>query len=49
MHDLRQSAKLRAERKSMGFNINKFQAFACVAVSIAVSIGLILWGVKTFA
>lgn len=35
-------------RKLTKFNVNKLQAVLCIATSAAVSIGLILMGVKTF-
>ncbi|MBI1892315.1 MAG: hypothetical protein HYS18_16850 [Burkholderiales bacterium] len=31
-----------------GFNYNKLQAVICIALSAVVSVGLILWAVKTF-
>jgi hypothetical protein len=39
-----QSTKFRAERKAMGFTMNKLQTVACLAASVAVSIGIIVWG-----
>lgn len=34
--------------QKMHFNFDKLQALACIAVSAAVSISLILWAVKSF-
>lgn len=42
------SSRFRAEQKAMGFNVSKLQAVACLAVSVGVSIGMIVWGVKAF-
>jgi hypothetical protein len=38
---MQRNAKLRAEPKALGLNINKIQAAACILASAAVSIGLI--------
>ena len=40
--------KYRLQKKALGMHLNKFQAALCVAVSAAVSIGLIVWGVEAF-
>jgi hypothetical protein len=40
--------KFRLQKKSLGMHLNKFQAVLCVAVSAALSIGLIIWGVEAF-
>jgi hypothetical protein len=41
-------AKFRAEKKAMGFNMNKLQAVICLSVSMIISIGLISLGFKAF-
>jgi hypothetical protein len=40
--------KFRLQKKALGMHLNKVQAALCVAVSAAVSIGLIVWGVEAF-
>lgn len=42
------SAKFRAERKALGFNVSKLQAVLCLLTSAAISIGLIYLGIKPF-
>jgi hypothetical protein len=42
-------AKFRAEKKAMRFNINKLQAVVCLVLSMAVSVVLIVLGVKGFS
>lgn len=37
-----------ATKKARTFNFNKLQAVACMIASAAVSIGLIVWAVKTY-
>jgi hypothetical protein len=41
-------SRFRAEQKTMDFNVSKFQAIACMTVSVGVSIGMIFWSVKAF-
>jgi hypothetical protein len=45
---LHTTSKYYAGKKLTKFNINKLQAVLCIAMSAAVSISLILLGVKTF-
>ncbi|MET0962104.1 MAG: hypothetical protein ABWY05_04695 [Noviherbaspirillum sp.] len=40
--------KFRLQQKSLGLHINKFQAALFVVASVAVSMGLIVWGVEAF-
>jgi hypothetical protein len=40
--------KSRLQRKSLGIHLNKVQATLCLAASVAISVGLILWGVEAF-
>ncbi|MGV3742764.1 MAG: hypothetical protein ACO1NO_10695 [Burkholderiaceae bacterium] len=50
MHkSLHATSKYYAGKKLSKFNINKLHAMLCIAASAAVSISLILLGVKTFA
>lgn len=37
-----------ATKEARTFNFNKLQAVACMMASAAVSIGLIVWAVKTY-
>jgi len=50
MGDMHQhtGTKFRLQKKSLGMHLNKFQAVLCVAISAALSLGLIVWGVKAF-
>lgn len=45
---LHATSKYYAGKKLARFNVNKLQAVLCIAASAAVSISLILLGVKTF-
>jgi hypothetical protein len=40
--------KFRLQRKSLGMHLNKLQATLCLAASVAISVGLIFWGVEAF-
>ncbi len=40
--------KFRLQKKSLGLHLNKFQATLCLAASVAISVGLIVWGVEAF-
>jgi hypothetical protein len=40
--------KFRLQRKSLGLHLNKVQATLCLAASVAISVGLICWGVEAF-
>ena len=40
--------KFRLQKKSLGVHINKLQATLFLAASVAISIGLIVWGVEAF-
>jgi len=40
--------KFRLQKKSLKMNLNKFQAALCLAASVAISVGLIAWGVEAF-
>jgi hypothetical protein len=42
------AAAFHAKEKAPRFNFNKLQAVLCMAASAAVSIGLIIWAVKSF-
>ncbi|HJV73606.1 MAG TPA: hypothetical protein VJ654_05250 [Noviherbaspirillum sp.] len=42
-----QSQKVTASDAKIYFNFNKLQAVACIALSAAISIGLIIWTVKS--
>ena len=41
-------SKFRMQKKSLGLHLNKVQATLCLAASVAVSVGLIIWGVEAF-
>ncbi len=50
MHkSLHATSKYYAGKKFIKFNVNKLHAVLCMAASAAVSISLILLGIKTFA
>jgi hypothetical protein len=40
--------KFRLQKKSLGLHMNKLQASICLAVSVAISVGLLVWGVEAF-
>jgi hypothetical protein len=40
--------KFRLQKKSLGLHMNKLQATLCLAASVAISVGLIVWGTKAF-
>jgi hypothetical protein len=40
--------KFRLQKKALGLNLNKLQAALCLAASVAISVGLIVWGVEAF-
>jgi len=40
--------KFRLQRKSLGIHLNKVQAALCLAASVAISVGLIAWGLEAF-
>jgi hypothetical protein len=40
--------KFRLQKKGLGLNLNKLQATLCVAASVAISVGLLVWGVEAF-
>lgn len=49
MHNtIDKAAAFQAEEKAPGFNFNKLQAVLCMAASAAVSMGLIIWAVKSY-
>lgn len=41
-------SKFRMQKKSLGLHLNKVQATLCLAASVAISVGLIVWGVEAF-
>lgn len=41
-------SKFRMQKKSLGLHLNKVQATFCLAASVAISVGLIVWGVEAF-
>lgn len=45
---MQKTTQFHAEQKKTAFNVNKLQAVACMAVSAAVSIGLIAWVANAF-
>lgn len=40
--------KFRLQKKALGFYLNKLEATLCLAATVAISIGLIAWGVEAF-
>lgn len=40
--------KFRLQKKSLGLHLNKLQATLCLAASVAISVGLIIWGAEAF-
>jgi hypothetical protein len=40
--------KFRLQKKSLGLHMSKLQATLCLAASVAISVGLIVWGVEAF-
>lgn len=40
--------KFRLQKKSLGVHINKVQATLFLAASVAISVGLIVWGAEAF-
>jgi hypothetical protein len=40
--------KFRLQKKALGLHLNKLQATLCLAASVAISVGLIAWGVEAF-
>jgi hypothetical protein len=40
--------KFRLQKKGLGLHLNKLQATLCLAASVAISVGLIVWGVEAF-
>lgn len=44
---MQQSAELQTREKSRSFNYNKLQAAICIVSSAIVSVGLIVWLVKS--
>lgn len=40
--------KFRLQKKNLAWNLNKLQAALCLAASVAISVGLIAWGVEAF-
>jgi hypothetical protein len=45
---MQQSVELQTSDKARSFNYNKLQAAICIVSSSIVSVGLIIWLVKTF-
>lgn len=40
--------KFRLQQKSLGLHINKLQAALVLVASVAISVGLIVWGAEAF-
>ncbi|WP_283442118.1 hypothetical protein [Noviherbaspirillum suwonense] len=47
MHE-HSGTKFRLQKKSLGLHLNKLQASLCLAASVAISVGLIVWGAEAF-